>query len=276
MRSEQEVMRQVLDFASVAENIRVVVMNGSRINKNAPIDDLRDYDIACFIPKEHDYYYKDQSWIKQFGELAILSLYEPKDGSFYFLMQFKDGVRIDLSFHVLNDLDRRLNKHSLSKVLLDKDHLIKNLPSPSEKSYLIKRPSELEFIKTLNDCWWIQTYVAKGIWREELPYAKYMFDVIVMECIKKLVNWYIGLNYDWKVNTGKCGKWFKRYLEDDIYQEFISLYPSIDYEKMWHQLFKAGEFIQKLGLVIANKLEFSYPMQTDVNVREYLEKVKSM
>ena len=83
----------------------------------------------------------------------------------------------------------------------------------------------------------------KGIWRDELPLAKYMFDVILMDCIKeKLLSWYIGeRNQKWNVNVGKCGKMVQRntYLMRFI-MSFISIYPTIDYEEMWQSLFRAG------------------------------------
>ena len=38
MRSEDQVLKQILDFANHDENIRVVVMNGSRVNPNIKKD----------------------------------------------------------------------------------------------------------------------------------------------------------------------------------------------------------------------------------------------
>jgi aminoglycoside 6-adenylyltransferase len=45
------------------------------------------------------------------------------------------------------------------------------------ETYYIGRPSQKEFDTADNDFWWCSTNVAKGLWRKELPYAKYMLDV---------------------------------------------------------------------------------------------------
>ena len=46
MRSEQEMMKLILDFAREKNDIRAVYMNGSRANPKAPKDILQDYDIC--------------------------------------------------------------------------------------------------------------------------------------------------------------------------------------------------------------------------------------
>jgi aminoglycoside 6-adenylyltransferase len=48
MRSEQEMMDTILNFANNDERVRVVTMEGSRMNKNAPRDTFQDYDMSFF------------------------------------------------------------------------------------------------------------------------------------------------------------------------------------------------------------------------------------
>lgn len=45
MRSEQEILDLILNTAQADERIRAVVMNGSRVNPNAPRDPFQDYDV---------------------------------------------------------------------------------------------------------------------------------------------------------------------------------------------------------------------------------------
>lgn len=91
-----------------------------------------------------------------------------------------------------------------------------------------------------------------------------------------MLSWYLGIKYDWSINPGKCGKWFKRYLPNDIYDNFIDLYPSADYEHIWECLFKAGKFIRKIGGEAAKELGYEYPINDDINVTEYLRRVKEL
>ena len=277
MRKENEVIKEILDFAYNEDRVRAVMMNGSRVNSNAPKDIMQDYDVVFFIRDIEDISYKtNREWINSFGELVILQQNDFDDGSYIFLMQFKDGVRIDLYFRDISKVDEAVKEDSLSIILLDKDNIVTELPLPNDSVYHIKKPNEKEFDKVLNELWWIQTYVAKGIWRDELPLVKYMFDVIIMDCIRKLLSWKIGAEYNWSVNPGKCGKWFKNFLDEEIFNEFVSLYPNVNYDEMWQSLFNAGNFIRKIGTELAEKLGYTYPMQDDINVTEYIQRIKDL
>ena len=277
MRKENEVINQILDFANNEDRVRAVMMNGSRVNANAPKDIMQDYDIVFFITDIEDLSYKiNQKWIKAFGELVIMQQNDFDDGSYIFLMQFKDGVRIDLSFKDIKNIREIVKEDTLSKILLNKDSTQLTIPIPNDTGYYVLKPSENEFDKLLNESWWIQTYVAKGMWRDELPLAKYMFDVILMDCIRTLLSWHIGEKHEWNINVGKCGKWFKKYLSDEMYNDFVSIYPTIDYDEMWESLFRAGRFIRKLGNSLAESLEYHYPTKDDINVTEYIKKIKTL
>ena len=275
MRKENQVIKQILDFACNEEKVRAVMINGSRVNSNAPKDIMQDYDIVFFITNIDDVSYKiNQDWVNVFGELVIMQQNDFEDGSYIFLMQFKDGVRIDLGFKDINRIDEMTKEDTLSKILLDKDNIGLKLPLPNDSIHYVKKPTEKEFDEILNEAWWIQTYVAKAIWRDELPLAKYMFDVVLIDCIREILSWHIGEMYNWKINVGKCGKWFKGLLPEEIFNELVAIYPTVDYEEMWQSLFEAGKFIGKIGKELAEKLGYNYPIQDDINVTEYIQKIK--
>lgn len=58
------------------------------------------------------------SWISKFGELVIMQQNDFEDGSYIFLMQFKDGVRIDLSFRDIHNIESIIKEDTLSKIIL--------------------------------------------------------------------------------------------------------------------------------------------------------------
>lgn len=49
MRTSQEVMDTILDFAKQNDNIRMVGMEGSRVNRNIPRDSFQDFDVTYFV-----------------------------------------------------------------------------------------------------------------------------------------------------------------------------------------------------------------------------------
>jgi len=277
MRSEQEVLDQVLGFAQANEMVRVVLLNGSRVNPNVTKDIFCDYDVAFFVT-DPDQFLADQSWIEQFGELVIVQQNDcSEDGvtAYIFLMQFADGVRIDLAFDPVAHVDRFLGD-SLTVVLLDKDNLVGPLPPPSDTTYHTKRPTREEFDETTNEFWWCSTNVAKGIWRRELCYAKHMYDVIVRDCIDKLVSWYIAVHHDWRIDSGLYGKWFQASLPTELWASLERTYAGADYGEMWEALFEAGSLVREIGVEVADALGYDYPLEDDRRVSAYLKKVAAL
>ncbi len=278
MRSEQEIFSEILQFAKEDKNIDIAVLNGSRVNPNAPRDFMQDYDVRVYV-KDLDaaYIYKaKRSWISRFGDLVMLQQNNFEDGSFIFLLQYKDSIRIDLSFQAKEMLEIELKEDSLSKIILDKNNEVKVLPEPSDITYFTKCPSETEWNETLNELWWLQGYIGKELWRNEIPFVKQLYDVYFMECLRKLLSWSVCFDKDWKLNVGKSGKWLKRYLAKDIYEEFISLYSSADYEEQWDKLLRSGSLIREIGQELADKMGYVYPLQDDQNVSDYIRRIKSL
>ena len=275
MRSKEEVMNSIYDMVDSDDNIRAAIINGSRVNPNIKPDLMQDYDVVLFLNHFDELHYKiKRKWIQGFGNLVIMQQNDFEDGSYIFLMQFQDGVRIDLRFCPLNLLDSVIEEDSLTQVLVDKDGIIGDVAEASDNTYWVQKPSELEWDKLLNEAWWIQTYVAKGIWRDELPLVKYMYDVILVGVIHKLLSWYIGEQHDWEVNVGKCGKFYKTLLSDELYMRFTDIYCNADYSQIWSKLEKSGRFIRLIGNNLADSLGYKYPELEDTNVTEYINRIR--
>ncbi len=49
MRTSQEVMDAILEFAMQNDYIRIVGMEGSRVNRNIPQDSFQDFDVTYFV-----------------------------------------------------------------------------------------------------------------------------------------------------------------------------------------------------------------------------------
>jgi aminoglycoside 6-adenylyltransferase len=138
MRTEKEMLDLILNTAKNDERIRAVIMNGSRVNPNVSRDIFQDFDII-YVVSDIFPYINNTAWIKRFGELMILQMPDlmgnsssVKDGIFSYLMLFKDGNRIDLKIFPTARL-KELYNDSLSVLLLDKDGIINQFPSPDEK-----------------------------------------------------------------------------------------------------------------------------------------------
>jgi aminoglycoside 6-adenylyltransferase len=281
MRSEQEMLDLILDTARQDERIRAVIMNGSRANPNAPRDFFQDFDIVYVVSDVAPFKHNDE-WIKRFGKLGIIQLPEDMrdpppagDGHFAYLMQFADGNRLDLGIYSASQIEQ-LAQDSLGLLLLDKDGAFEPFPPPSEEDYLPTPPTAKAFADCCNEFWWVCPYVAKGLWREEILYAKYYLDRFVRDQLTKMMGWYVGVRTRYQRNPGKYGKYLRQYLEPELWEMLLRTYSDADYEHTWQALFATCELFRRLAIQVAGHFHFDYPHADDEWVSSHLAHVKGL
>jgi aminoglycoside 6-adenylyltransferase len=281
MRSESEMYELILGIARADERIRAVVLNGSRANPNAPGDVFQDFDVI-YVVTELDSFKGNPDWFGNFGERMIFQFPDdmgdpsPEDwGGYGVLMQFADGNRIDLGLVPLENMVQCLDD-SLSVALLDKDGILPDFPEPDESGYLPEPPTAKAFDDCCNEFWWVSTYVVKGLWRDELLYARFMLDEVVRSQLMKMLEWHIGLKTCFKINPGKFGKYYQKYLEPPVWEQLLRTYAAGTYEATWQALFEMGEMFRSLALPLAAHYGFEYPHDDDARVWAHLHHVRNL
>ncbi len=281
MRSEQEMLELIIGTARSDERIRAVILNGSRANPNLPRDIFQDFDVIYLVTSVRSFT-ADHGWIDCFGERMILQMPEAMldpapeaDGSFSYLMQFSDGNRIDLTLFPVAKINE-LKRDSLSLLLLDKDHIIEPFPPPSEKDYLPAPPTAKTFSDCCNEFWWVSTYVAKGLWRREIIYAKHMMDRPVRDQLMKMLTWLVGIKTGFMRNPGKLGKHFKDYLGPDEWSMLERTYSDAGCENTWDALFVMCDLFRWTAHRVADDFGFEYPSGDDERVSAHLRRVRSL
>ncbi|OJD48058.1 aminoglycoside adenylyltransferase [Bacillus sp. 4048] len=282
MRTEKEMLDLIMDTAKEDDRIRAVIMNGSRVNPHVKKDCFQDYDIM-YVVKDIRSFTSNHNWIRIFGEIMIVQMPEEmslvpadEDGKFPYLMQFMDGNRIDLTLVPFDLINKFVGQDSLSKLLLDKDNCIVEFPPASDKDYLIKKPTEKEFLDCCNEFWWCSTNVGKGLWREELSYAKGMLDGPVRDMFIVMLEWHIGMKTDFTGNAGKFGKHFEQYIEKDMWEQFKRTYSNAEYEDIWESFFVMGDMFREVANEFANAYGYQYPQVDDDRVTSYLKHVRTL
>jgi aminoglycoside 6-adenylyltransferase len=283
MRSEDELITLILNVAKTDERIRAVLLNGSRANPNIKKDRFQDFDIV-YIVNEIKTFLNDHSWIDIFGERLILQMpddmtfgeEQSENAAFHYLMLFKDRNRIDLTIFPLDKFENEFEQDSLTILLLDKDSLFSNLPPSGDIDYLIERPTEKMFTDCRNEFWWVCNNVAKGLWRQEITYAKDMLEITVREMFLKVIEWYIGIETDFSVSFGKSGKNMQAYLSPELYDKILLTYPDANPENIWKSLFIMSDIFRELANKISRNLRFEYNSTEDYDITEYLKWIYSI
>ena len=139
-----------------------------------------------------------------------------------------------------------------------------------------QKPTRKEYDEIANEFWWCSTNVAKGIWRDELTYTKYMYDNIVQSCLVQMITWYVAQENGWTVNSGFHGKWIQKYLQPVLYESLKKTYADGNYEAMWNAMFEAGRLFRTIGTAVAEALGYHYPLEDEQRVTEYWRRVRDL
>ena len=282
MRSEEEMYRLILDTARKDSRVRAVYMNGSRANPNAPRDMLQDYDIV-YVVNETAGFIRDRHWVSCFGEIAYMQypnewpLEESDPARHYaYLMQFTDGVRLDLTLQESHYAREAVLKDKLCRVLLDKDGILPPVMPSTDRDYRVQKPSEALFRACANEFWWCTNNLAKGLWRDELPYVQDMANHVVRPQLAGMLGWKVGVLTDFSVSVGKSSKYMRFWLSDEEYARYLSTYFGSSANGAWQAVWQMAALFEETAVWVADKLGFSYDRAEGQAAQKHLRFVQNL
>lgn len=281
MRTEKEMYDLILSVAKNDKRVKAVYMNGSRTNENVPKDMFQDYDIV-YVVEETESFQQDKKWIQIFGEILYMQYPEEdpfficdKENFYGWLMQFADGVRIDLHVETVEHARQHIGDDKLCKVLLDEEHILPPVEAATDRQHWIQRPLEEQFLAVCNEFWWCTNNVAKGLWREEMPYVQDAANNVRAQLITML-NWKTGLLTGWSVSTGKSSKYLYRWLSEEEWQAFLSTYFDCDISRAWQAVFRMCDLFEETAQYAAAQLGYAYNSAEGASARSFLERTRRL
>lgn len=282
MRTKQEMQELILNTAKEDERIRAVYMNGSRTNVSVPKDIFQDYDIV-YVVTDTTPFIQDKTWIDRFGERLFMQYPDEhpdfpsdKENFYGWLMQFKDGNRIDLHVESISHAKENILNDKLCEILLDKDNLLPEIPKSTDEDYWVKCPSKEQYLCTCNEFWWCLNNVAKGLWREEIPYVQDMLNFNVRKQLEKMLSWKIGIETDFSVSVGKSAKYMYRWLSEVEWNTYLGTYCAGTVEDCWNGVFQMCDLMEKTAIYVGEQLRYEYNQEEGNSCRGFLEHVKEL
>lgn len=283
MRDEREMLELIVGVARKDDRIRAVYMNGSRTNRKIGKDIFQDYDIV-YVVRENRPFYEDTGWIDVFGERLYMQRPDEADRCngldvdfdrcYGWLMQFRDGNRLDL--HVVPIGEANVQDDRLCVILLDKDGILPEIPEPSDEDYRIRKPTQREFRACCNEFWWGLNNVAKGLWREEIPYVHRMFYEGSHSQLMKMLNWKVGYETDFRVSTGKASRFLKDYLDDEVWNRFLETYIGGSMADIWKSVFVMCDLFSDVARELAERRGHEYDAEEAEAARAFLSHVRTL
>lgn len=285
MRTEKEMYHLILEVAQKDERIRAVYLNGSRTNPSVPKDIFQDFDLV-YVVTDTAPFLAAPNWIDCFGTRLLMQLPDEMDqmlgketdlkNCYGYLIQLSDGNRIDLHIQTLDYTRKVILQDKLCRILLDKDQALPAIPEATDRDYWVQKPGQAQFSCCCNEFWWVLDNVAKGLWREEIPYTMDMLNQNIRPELVKMLSWYVGVQTGFSCSVGKSGKYLKQYLSQGQWERFLKTYPAANIQQIWDAVFTLCAFFQETALSVSAQLKLEYNQQEGENCLFFLHKVYSL
>lgn len=284
MKRRDDKLQLILEWAENNRDVLVVLLTSSLVNPHAPVDEFSDLDIEIVFDNNAGYI-SDKSWVSTFGN--PIAMIEEDESCFDHrhamkMVLYEDGVKVDFKLYSKSRFLEDISGEDLPedwdigyKVLIDKEGLTRAMQAPTYQVGIIKKPTESEFQRIINDFWWDTTYVAKCLKRDEIFYAKFMSETnIRTQYLVPLIEWYIAGNYNWSITTNKYGRLFKKYLSPEMWEKTLLTFSGKDLADNWNALFAMADLVTEMGMKTAGALGYKYPVKLDHDIRRYLNDLK--
>lgn len=266
MRTETQMMGLILQIAESLQ-VEAVALSGSRTSLHPQKDEFQDYDVV-YIVDNLKYLLSDLSWLDQFGK-RIIEQEVALGHRHLYLMLFEDGNRIDLTLCPKEHMQEWVDSEAGFKVLKDDAGLF-DMYQPNSKRYWTAPPTEEEFAASCNEFWWVSTYVAKGIRRNQLIYATDHLYGICQQELLKILAWQVASDKG-IVDIGKNYKHLFHYLPDEKEKEFSALLDLSSIEKVGQSLFATMKLFDGEAQKLAKKMGFAYDQEVAEKMMVYAE-----
>jgi aminoglycoside 6-adenylyltransferase len=263
-----------------------VILTSSRVTPDGRADLLSDYDVILAVRDPQDFD-RDGDWLSHHGppaarwgdESALLGLPTSFLGVVY-----ADGVKVDYTLWPEAMLERVSAAEALPagldvgyRVLLDKDRRAATWPSPTYRAHIPRAPTEAEYRAQVEEFFWSATYVAKGLRRGEVVFAKFALDTdMKLGPLRRMLEWRVELNHGWSLRPGAYGRGLERNLPPELAAELAATYVGAGVEENWEALFATTALFRRVAAEVADALGFTYPRDVDEPVLAHLEAVRGL
>jgi aminoglycoside 6-adenylyltransferase len=283
---DKDVLEKMVAWGKAQPWVRAMILSSSLARPGGPVDLFSDYDLILAVT-DVERFGTDFSWMADYGasmvewgdkgELCGLPTY-------FRSAVYEDYVKIDYTVWPVELLDRIAAAAELPeeldegyRVLLDKDGQTAGWKPPTHRAFIPAKPTEAEYLAVVEEFWWITTYVAKSLWRDELVFTKFCLDYdIKLGVMRRMLEWRMECDHDWSVRPGVFGRGLKRLLPADIWSELESTYVGPEIEDNWSALFRTTALFRRVAKEVADALGYSYSQSVDDKVSVYLNAVRTL
>lgn len=275
------VLDRFLTWAHSQQDIRAVVVVGSRARTDHPADDHSDLDLVV-VTTDSNRYLSQTDWLKPLGTSWLTFLEKQAVGEGLERRVLFEGA-LDVDFIPLpNEAVRRMALEGWPpeiaavlrrgfKLVLDKDdlsRLIGGVPSTTASS--APPPTQDEFLALCHDFLYHAVWAAKKLRRGELWVAKSCADGYMKQKLLRMIEWHARSKRGWDHNTWHGGRYLEEWADPRALDGLRGAFAHYDEADVQRALLATMDLFRWVTRETAMRLGCAYPEDADERVTAWV------
>jgi aminoglycoside 6-adenylyltransferase len=274
------ILERFLEISRLREDIRLVMVIGSRAREDHPADEWSDLDLV-FVTSQPSEYISSQDWLTDLGEYILTFLEPTPIGTLVERrVLFEGGFDVDFVPLPLNIFQHGLPPEVTGvfcrgyQVVLDKDGL-ETLIASSSRSKLSNEtpPNQTDYLQTVNDFLFHVVWTAKKLRRGELWTAKQCCDGYLKWLLLKMIEWHAK----WTRQNQKCvdvwhsGRFLDQWADERVLEGLSASFAHYDLDVVWQALRQTSNLFSRLATEVAMSVGLRYPDEAFSKVTDLVD-----
>jgi|WetSurMetagenome_2_1015567.scaffolds.fasta_scaffold151452_3 aminoglycoside 6-adenylyltransferase len=255
-------------WAEAQEDIRAVVMVGSRARSDQPADDWSDLDLMIYA-RNHEAYLGDTRWLQRLGQPWVSFVSTTSGEEREILASFKGGYNVDFVLVAASDLQQMADQGIIphgnlrgARVVVDKDGLAaKTIPAEFHPP-ISHDPGLEEFTWIVNAFWDAAFYLAKQIRRGDLWMVKAR-DADLKRCLLQMMEWHARACHPEIRDTWHMGRFLENWADARALQALPETFGRYDAGDSARALKASMDLFRWLAVETAAAINISYPVDVE-------------
>lgn len=279
-----EMKENILKWAHEHDDIRLVIVVGSRARSEHPGSEFSDLDLLIFTDNQ-EFYLSNQDWIERFGtvlfaEKAMNAGQDPELMVVYDNFQGVDFVLIPAG--VIKDMNPEQDLPDVFlrgfAVWVDKDDVSALLTRVADEQkhniFRQKKPSQEEFVHVIRLFLFGAYYIGRVLYQNDLWLAKSR-EYDLRSLILKMMEWHARSKHNWSLDVWHMGKYIETWAEKPILYRLPQIYAG--YAKMPSQiaLEECVQLFETMAYEVAEACNYSLDTSVFEKTKLFLDSTRN-
>jgi aminoglycoside 6-adenylyltransferase len=286
--SYEKLTQRFCEWAKERVDIRAGAVIGSRARLDHPADEWADLDLVI-LTADPEFYLSTADWVNELGKPLLTFIESTATGGEKERRVLFEGM-LDVDFAIMpvernqkllmatEDRQDMVQIASVvargMRILIDKDGMLTKLQSLVDtlERPAAEKPTPHEFLELVSDFLYHAVFTAKHLKRGELWWTVLCLDCYMQNLMKTMIEWHAHAVHGGQYDTWFHGRFLEEWAEPKVTDELQNTFAHYDNEDIKRSLLASLNLFQRISKETANKLNYAYPVETDKQIRKWIEK----